>query len=91
MRIHCRCRKCGARKTLSQRPEEYLRPRRCPCGGTYRVDKWANSRPWRNKSKLCHCDGVWFSIRGAPHRRGGGSCIYNEKLYEETNHEPDSD
>lgn len=82
MRIHCRCRKCRARKTLSKAPDQYLRPPRCPCGGVYRVDKWANSRPWRKN--LCHCDGVWFSIKGSPHRRGGGQCVYNEKLYIES-------
>jgi hypothetical protein len=26
------------------------------------------------KKQNCNCDGVWFSMRGAPHRRGSIGC-----------------
>lgn len=76
MSTHCRCRICDRRKAIKRHPDNYIRPPKCVCGGSLRVDKWANSRPWRRS--MCHCDGVWFSIKGAPHRKGSGQCNYNE-------------
>lgn len=106
MRQHCRCRRCGGRKTLARDPATYPNRHACPnkscgqpndadryackhcgtamthgpvcaCGGTFRLDRWANARPWRKH--LCHCDGYHWVITGSPHRRGGGKCIYNPK------------
>ena len=76
-RVHCRCRKCRKRCTLPKHPLEYEKPPLCSCGGVIRYDKDNDSRPWRDREKLCHCDGVWFSIKGAPHRKGGWKCNYN--------------
>lgn len=80
MRTHCRCRTCRTRTTLRMPPAHYVKPPLCKCGGVLRLDQDANGRPWRKKP-MCHCDGVWFSIKASPHRRGGGLCVYNEKLY----------
>lgn len=69
-----KCFDCGA--------DMLLAPRCKSCGGRLRLDQDANARPWRRQA-LCHCGGVWFAIRGAPHRMGGGQCIHNEKNHQE--------
>lgn len=80
MKTHCRCRKCRARKALKRHPMTYITQPRCQCGARdWAVDAWANARPWRDPTKLCHCDGVWFSIKGAPHRKGSKGCNYSIK------------
>lgn len=71
MKSYCRCRSCSARVVLSRHPDEYIRPRRCMCGGSYRVDKWQSSKPWRKL--LCNCDGYHFT-----HRRGSEFCKYRK-------------
>jgi hypothetical protein len=69
----CRCRECGARKTLRHRPESYFganaRHARCPmgCGPTLRVDAYRRSR--EHKRVTCWCDNYHF-----PHRRGSLHC-----------------
>lgn len=69
---HCRCRKCQTRRALRHPPQWYLRVPKCRgCGGTdYRIDKWANARPWRKRT--CRCDGYHF-----PHNQGRGWCFHN--------------
>lgn len=61
----CRCRKCEARRTLAKHPDEYIRPPRCACGGTYRVDKFRKTV--EHKRTACYCSAFWWS---GPHRRG---------------------
>jgi len=65
--------------------EQYLRPPRCrQCGkkDTLRVDKWANSRPWRKYK--CQCAGYWF-----PHRRGSKFCWYRKNGEQRMPEDPD--
>lgn len=74
---HLRCR---SKTTCGRRFKGFAGITRCPsCGSESRLDKWANSKPWRNL--LCYCDGPWWSIR-APHKIGTGDCRYNPKNYE---------
>lgn len=82
MKTHCRCRKCQARRALPKHPLEYLRQPKCRnCGARdFRVDAWANARPWRKRENLCWCDGIWFSIKGAPHRMGCLGCNHHQAL-----------
>lgn len=80
--VHCRCRKCRKRCTLPMKPTEYETPPLCGCGGTIRYDQHHDSRPWRSPEKLCHCDGVWFSIKGTPHRKGGWKCNHNPRYWD---------
>jgi len=82
--VHCRCRKCRARCTLPKKPDEYDEPPICKsCGeGVIRYDAHHDGRPWRAKEKLCHCDGVWFSIKGSPHRLGGWKCNHNPRYWD---------
>lgn len=63
----CRCRRCETRKTFRFKPDTYIREKRCPCGGTYRIDKFR----LRREAKLytCACDGYPFY-----HRRGSLYC-----------------
>ena len=61
MKSFCRCRLCNARIVLSRHPDDYIKPKKCGCGGTYRIDKWQSSRPWRKL--VCNCDGYHFSHR----------------------------
>jgi hypothetical protein len=69
-RTHCRCRKCDKRVALDQPPEWYDRPPVCPrCDGPLRVDKWANSRPWR--AYTCRCSSYPY-----PHNRSRGECWF---------------
>lgn len=69
MSTHCRCRECGHRQANQRQPQEYDRLvcRHCGAVNSQRIDKWANSRPWRKIT--CTCDGYWF-----PHRQGQGEC-----------------
>ncbi|WP_157958691.1 hypothetical protein [Salinicola sp. CPA57] len=72
-RRHCRCRICGARQVKPKHPDEYVRGPRCRnCArvGTLRIDKWADSKPWRRH--VCRCDGYHF-----PHREGSLWCYEN--------------
>ncbi len=73
VRRHCRCRICGARQTKPRHPDEYVIGPVCTrCGrrNTLRIDKWADSKPWRRDT--CRCDGYHF-----PHRRGSLWCYHN--------------
>ena len=71
MARHCRCRnKTACGKRFKGTPG--VTP--CPhCGGESRLDKWAAKRGWQSRA-LCHCDGYWWSIRGAPHKLGSPHC-----------------
>ena len=77
MIYHYRCtirRKCGARKTLKKRIEEYVRRPRCPgCGkDTLKFDPY--KKPYNTKNK-CSCDGISF-----PHRKGTEPWCIHAKL-----------
>ena len=74
-RYPCRCRACGARRTLAKHPDDYVRARRCTCGGAYRVD-WYRKRREHERTN-CHCGGYWWTeARNAPHRRGSPDCYF---------------
>ena len=61
---------CGYRQTLPHR----VHFKECPkCGGEMREDK---TRRKYIKEQNCKCDGVWFSMKGAPHRRGTIGCVH---------------
>ncbi len=65
--IPCRCRKCGARKTLSKYPEEYqFGEKKChsfTCDGLMRVDKYRLQAGYhldkyeKDSGKKCTCNG----------------------------------
>lgn len=75
-RVNVRCskEKCKRRFVFTKHPDDYLRPRRCVCGGTkFRVDK---DRMNRNSAKeSCTCMG--YNWGGYGHRIGSGACWYN--------------
>ena len=73
-RFPCRCRQCGARRTLGRRPEHHQREPRCNCGGTYRVDWYRRSK--EHLKAACYCDGYPWAIDNAPHRRGSPECYH---------------
>lgn len=79
-RYPCRCRQCGARKTLARQPEHYARAPHCPCGGAYRVD-WYR-RGLEHRRTACYCTGYPWSIHNAPHRRGSPDCYDAKVIYE---------
>ena len=67
MSYKCRCRKCGARKTLSKHPDEYVRDKicwSCKAVNSYRVD-WYRTKGKESKKNTCYCDGLPY-----PHRAG---------------------
>lgn len=70
-RVHCRCRKCGARRVLPKHPDEYVRkPANCACGAcSWRPDKWMNTRKTGLNGEGCLCSGYWFI-----HRMGSRYC-----------------
>ncbi|MCX6738702.1 MAG: hypothetical protein NT098_01460 [Candidatus Parcubacteria bacterium] len=68
-RFPCRCKKCGARKTFNFHPDSYQKPKKCSCGGEYRVDWYRKKK--ENKKAKCLCDGYHF-----PHRKGSKWCRY---------------
>jgi len=74
-RFLCRCTttSCRSRHTLKRHPDNYIRPRKCHCGGKIKVDKAAMKR--RETKKVCHCDGYWFM-----HEKGYGACIHAEEM-----------
>ena len=71
--MNCRCRQCGARRTLRGRPEAYVRVPRCRrCGSAaWRVDRYRMEV--EKKVRPCRC----VSYYPFPHRRGSGWCIHN--------------
>lgn len=76
-KLHMRCTATACRKRFKGREGDC-----CPrCGHAAKPNPWANRKPWR--AYLCHCDGMWWSIRGAPHKIGTGDCRYNAKRYNE--------
>lgn len=82
---HVRCCECGARRTLSKHPDSYARkPPRCRGGGCrstrYRVDRYRETvETGPNGPRPCTCS--WYHF---PHRKGGGYCIHNPNITEET-------
>lgn len=64
LRYPCRCRKCGARKTLAKHPDLYLLRRfaKCACGGDMYADHYRRKK--EHKRTRCNCDGLSF-----PHRK----------------------
>lgn len=83
-RFPCRCRACGARRTLAKHPLEYVREPRCPCGGAYRVDQYR--RKFEHKRAGCTCSG--FPWDNGRHRKGSASpengwyCIFWRGYYD---------
>jgi|SRR5690606_8196588 len=73
------CKKCGERNPdldscANCKAPMSLAPACQTCGDVrWTPDKHRNSRR-RKPGELCHCDGVWFSIKGAPHRAGTKGC-----------------
>lgn len=69
---------CGARKKLNKMIEFYkIRPR-CPSckRDTLVLDKYRERMGSNEGRETCCCDGYWWSIKGAPHRKGSYHCIY---------------
>jgi hypothetical protein len=68
-RVHCRCRKCDARKVLKFKPEEYkVQPQCNICAArNFRIDKWMSERD--TKTNACLCEGYPFK-----HRMGSLYC-----------------
>lgn len=91
---HVRCSKCGGRRTLARKPEEYVRLPRCArCGRKmhvdpadpamphYRVDKYRATRErGRRAPKPCTPGHGGCYAYSFPHRRGSGYCIHNPTL-----------
>ncbi len=83
MSIPCRCRKCGARKSITRARFIALGKQitewryKCACGNrSWRIDRW------RIKNELgikptCFCGGYWF-----PHRAKSKWCEHNPKFHE---------
>lgn len=65
----CRCKRCGARRTLAKRPEDYASKPHCACGGTYRVDQYR--KKVEHKRQGCRCSG--FPWDNGTHRKGSAS------------------
>lgn len=90
-RYPCRCRKCGARRTLARRPEEMVN--RCKCETCTELREQDRDAPlhcscggtyrvdWYRRGKehlkaACYCEGYPWAIDNAPHRRGSPECFY---------------
>lgn len=76
-RVHCRCRKCEARKVFRRHPDFYDPQPVCWSCGTrsWRPDKWMNTRDTRKTG--CTCAGYkWEYLSGAKHRMGSLFCWY---------------
>lgn len=78
MKYACRCRHCEKRKTLTMRPERYVRQPKCwNCGRrSWRIDKWR--RLTEHRRYACRCgglDGV-YNWNG-PHRCGSKWCHHS--------------
>lgn len=73
-RYPCRCRRCGARRTLAKHPDEYRREPKCACSGSYRVDWYRRSK--EHKRAACYCSGYPWSIHNAGHQLNSPNC-YN--------------
>ena len=76
-RVHCRCRKCEARRVLKQQPALYEKQPKCGCGARdWRPDAWMNKR--NTRAMGCMCPGyAWAgNMSGAMHRRGSLRCYY---------------
>lgn len=74
---HCRCSRCGSRRTLARKPDEYVRLPRCKgagCGArSWRLDNWRRLHEvGQGAPRPCRCHEYGF-----PHRRGSGACIHN--------------
>jgi hypothetical protein len=87
---YVRCRKCRARRTLPQHPDEYLRkPPRCRCcrGREYTVDAHRThkepGRGGRARAATCYPGRGGCNNYSFPHRRGSGYCYHNPKLTED--------
>lgn len=72
---HCRCRYCGARRTLARHPDHYARTPPCrTCGRkTWRVDRYRDTVELAVKPCTCH----HYSF---PHFPGRGWCFHNPRL-----------
>lgn len=76
---HCRC---SSKTACGRRFKGYPGETPCPyCWAKSRLDKWAQRKPWR--ARLCYCDGYDWSIKGSPHREGGGACKFNPENWVE--------
>jgi hypothetical protein len=76
--------RCGTRHSLPMKVEQYIIKPKCLCCGaelSY-IDKWQRNKN-RDKSNLCECDGLYFSIKGSPHRKGSKWCNHYEGEYTE--------
>lgn len=84
-RCPCRCKKCRARRSLRQKPDEYLRPPKCKsCGNNTWVIDVYRFRKEMSSSRVCGCSGYWF-----PHRRGSKFCFHHpnaEQIHTEEAH-----
>lgn len=70
----CRCRKCWKRKRLRANRIDGYRCDNGRCRGTYRIDRYRDSRE-NTKDDVCMCPNYHF-----PHHRGRGWCEANESL-----------
>lgn len=91
-RFPCRCRRCGARRTLAQLP--HLMRNLCKCAVCLKLRQQNREAPlhcdcggtyrvdWYRRSKEhkrtnCTCGGYPWSITNGPHRRGSLECYYH--------------
>lgn len=90
-RYPCRCRKCGARRTLAHKPDETLNT--CKCGVCRKLREQDREAPlhcacggtyrvdWYRRGKehkrtACYCSGYHWSIGNGPHRKGSLQCYH---------------
>jgi len=84
----CRCRRCGARRTLAREP--HLMRNTCRCPECRKLREQGREAPlhcdcggtyrvdWYRRGKehkraACYCSGFPWEIDGAPHRKGSFS------------------
>lgn len=88
--MFARCARCGARKTLHRKPENYLRLPACPNPACARRTKQAGERTkWREdkyrakfergRKAACRDPACMYHF---PHRRGSLRCIHHPRFYE---------
>jgi hypothetical protein len=71
----CRCSKCGARRSLAQRPDQYFRPPACDCGSRmWYLDAYRLRVEMDSKLK-CNCSSYHF-----PHRHKSKMCFDNQNV-----------
>ena len=77
IRYRCRCRKCGARRTIAEVGEHMLEDYICGsgCDGKLRIDEYRQSGK-EAKRFNCGCDGYPWQARNSPHRKGSLQCNY---------------